>query len=241
MDELRNGKDKILVICPSRNRPNECLRMVESFNKTAKCSSLSIALDNDDPSLYEYVDLIGDKASFTVDIRKTTTEIINNKWQYSASCYKWFSVTNDDFIYHTDGWDKKLISTLNLHGGKGIVYGNDLLAGKHIPTTSVISREIVEALGWLQLPTLTHLYGDNVWDVIGKKCCCLFYRDDVIIEHLHVFGNKMLPDATHKRTNSKEMYEKDEKAFLNWLFNDSKNDILKVKEIVSKSLIEVKK
>lgn len=227
-------KDQILVICPSRNRPQECGRMIESFNKTSKMSSLSIALDNDDPLLKEYIDVIKNTASYTIDIRKTTTEIINSKWQYAASCFKWFSVTNDDFIYHTDGWDSKLISTLRLHGGKGIVYGNDLLASKHIPTTSVVSREIVEALGWLQLPTLTHLFGDNVWSTIGQKCCCLFYRDDVIIEHMHVFGNKMQPDDTHKQTNSPEMYKKDEAAFLSWLFNDSKNDILKVKEVLVK-------
>lgn len=229
-------KDKILVICPSRGRPKECLRMIESFNKTSKMSSLSIALDNDDPFLNQYVDLISDKASFTIDIRKSTTEIINSKWKYAASCYKWLSVSNDDFIYRTDSWDLKLLSTLKLHGGIGIVYGNDLLAGVHIPTTSIVSREIVEALGWLQLPTLTHLFGDNVWHTIGQKSKCLFYRDDVIIEHMHVFGKKMESDVTHKETNSPDMYKKDEAAFLSWLFNESKNDILKVKEVVAKKL-----
>lgn len=206
--------------------------MIDSFLQTSRISSLSIALDNDDPCLDEYREIIKGRVHYTIDFRKTCTEIINSKWQFSADCFKYFSVTNDDFIFRTVDWDLKLVGTIKLHGGFGIAYGNDLLAGIQIPTMSVISREIVQELGWLQLPALSHLFGDNVWAEIGRKAECLHYRDDVIIEHMHVFGRKMEKDETFLRTNSAEMYRVDEAAFVEWLQNKSKSDIEKVKNLL---------
>lgn len=226
------NKKEVLVICPSRGRPKMCGEMIDSFIKTSKISSLTIALDNDDPFLYEYIDVFKGRVPYTIDIRKSTTEIINSKWRYCSDCYKYFSVINDDFIYHTEGWDEKLALMIKLHKGKGIAYGNDLLAKSSIPTTSIISKDIVKAVGWLQLPTLEHLYGDNVWKYIGEKSGCLYYNDSVVIEHKHVFSGKMIADETHKRTNDRYMYIKDNNAFLEWINNQSKEDIEKVKGVL---------
>lgn len=226
------NKKEVLVICPSRGRPEMCGEMIDSFMKTSRISSLTIALDNDDPRLYDYIDVFKGRVAYTIDIRKSTTEIINSKWRYCSDCYKYFSITNDDFIYHTDGWDEKLALMIRLHGGTGIAYGNDLLAKSILPTTSIISKEIVKAVGWLQIPTLCHLYGDNVWKHIGEQAGCLFYNDSVVIEHKHVFSGKMTADETHKESNARAMYVKDHNAFLEWLNNQSKEDIEKVKRLL---------
>lgn len=226
-------KEQIFVLCPSRGRPKQCKAMVDSFLLNSSCSVLKLLLDNNDPYLDEYRDIIKD-VSYTIEDQTTTTELINSHWQYTADCYKYFSVTNDDFIYKTKDWDLKLIKKIN---GIGIAYGNDLLAGQAIPTTSVVSREIVEALGWLQMPTLTHLFGDNVWNYIGRACGCIHYVPEVIIEHRHVFARKAEADETHNRTNSKEMYRIDEQAFIKWIKENSKEDIAKVKEVMSGKLV----
>lgn len=227
---------QIKVICPTRSRPKECKRMVDSFLENSCMSTIKLYLDNDDPCLDEYRDTIKN-VSYEIDFRKPTTEIINSHWNNSAEIYKYFSTTNDDFIYRTKNWDLKLVSEIKLKGGIGIAYGNDLLQGVNMPTTSVISREIVEALGWLQMPRLTHLFGDNVWHVIGKACNCISYRQDVIIEHIHAFSNKVGKDETFNRTNSQEMYRKDEQAFIQWLKEESKEDIEKVKEAITNRMV----
>lgn len=224
---------QILVICPTRSRPKQCLEMVNSFLENSKMSTLKLYLDMDDPCLDEYLDLIGKKAGYTFGDRKPVTQIINENWQYSAECFKWFSVTNDDFVYRTNGWDLKLTGEILLHGGLGIAYGNDLLQGINMPTSSVVSREIVEVLGWLQMPLLTHLYGDNVWKDIGIMAKCLFYRPDVIIEHKHFFGRKAQEDDIYRNTNSKEMYDKDGLAYYQWLRGCAKEDIKKVETLLN--------
>lgn len=220
---------KILVICPSRSRPLLCQRMIASFKANSSVSDLCIEIDSDDPYLKEYKDIL-QGTMYSIKDRKTTTQRINSIWGECKNDYKFFCVTNDDFIFRTPEWDKKFLIEFASHNNQGIMFGNDLLAGANMPTCSVISADIVNAVGWLQMPRLTHLFGDNVWQQIGRKANCLYYRDNVIIEHCHVFGNKNTPDATHQYTNSKEMYQKDERAFLDWMSEDSKEDIRKVKE-----------
>ena len=117
----------------------------------------------------------------------------------------------------------KLIDLLD--GKPGIAYGNDLMQGHNLPTTSVISREIPELLGWLQMPTLTHLFGDTVWLHLGIGAKCIYYAKDVIIEHCHYFNNKATQDAIYKRTNGKEMYDHDVLAFLRWKHNQLPKEV----------------
>lgn len=224
--------EQVLVLCPTRSRPKQCKAMVESFLQNSEISTLRLCLDMDDPCLEEYRDTVCKGVSYTIDFPKTTTQIINSNWQYSCECFRWFCVTNDDFVYLTPHWDRKLTSTIKLHGGIGIAYGNDLLQGQRMPTTSVISREIVEALGWLQMPDLTHLFGDTVWQTIGLNAKCLHYRDDVIIEHRHFFGRKALQDEIYLKTNSKAMYDKDTLAYIKWHTAQAKEDIEKVRSLI---------
>lgn len=203
--------------------------MSMSFRRTAsEGTDLVICVDDDDPQLDKYKELLKN-FKLVIGSRATTTEIINRNIDLQ---YKFLSVTNDDFFYKTNLWDQELIKAITSTGKHGIAYGNDLCAGIHIPTTSVISREIIEALGWIQLPGLKHLFGDNVWYHIGKHTKCLNYRKEVFIEHRHVFARKMQEDETFKFTNSKEMYEHDERVFLDWITNQSKIDIEKVKELL---------
>jgi hypothetical protein len=90
-----------------------------------------------------------------------------------------------------------------------------------------MSVAIPKALGWIQLPGLTHLCGDMVWQTIGKSLNCLYYVPSVKIEHLHFLSGKASPDD-YKVSNSKEMYKKDNETFQKWLLHDSQEDIKKV-------------
>lgn len=223
---------KLLAVCPTRERPQLAEEMLRSFLLTAKDADIIFVLDTDDPQLTDYNFLHKYPCFKFLTFRQNTTQYYNEiiqQPQYNA--YEYYSCTNDDFVYKTDGWDTKLIEEIEKHGSPGIAFGNDLLQGRNLPTTSIISGEIVRAIGYLQNPALTHLFGDNVWKVIGKQCQCLHYRNDVIIEHRHFVSGKTKPDTTSKFTNSQKMYKKDGQAFISWLENQSFMDCLKVWEL----------
>lgn len=227
-------ENKILTICPSYGRPHRLKEMIESFINTSSKSDLSIWISAGDSKYEDYYKLNSfyhknSSVSFVVtDPEKTITEIFNHACTFQD--YAFYHLTNDDFIYRTKFWDEKFMNILEDYGD-GVVYGNDTLQGKNLPTAPCISRSIVRALGWLQLPSLTHLGGDCVWKEIGTKIKRLYYLEDVIIEHRHWMKDKALLDETYKRTNSNLMYEKDQKAYREWYHNQMDKDVERIKTI----------
>ncbi len=215
---------RLLVVCPTRSRVDLCKRMLESFchNKESDGTEIVLGLDADDPELNGYLK-IGGRA--LVCRAMTTTEIINSIYAGHEG-FDFYSVTNDDFIYQTPGWDLELCKP-----GR-ISYGDDLVAQNKIPTTSVICGEIIRALGWLQMPGLTHLYGDMVIKHLGEALGILDYYEDIVVEHCHYLAGKG-DRADYAKSNSKEMYDKDQKAFRSWRDAQAKADVAKVRVALS--------
>lgn len=190
--KLHEGK-RLLTICPSI-RDDRRKEMKESFIKTSKCSDIIFVFD---------------KGSITELINK----VFNIEWTY-----EYYHITNDDFIYHTDGWDMLMCDQC-----KGVSYANDLMS--NIPTAPLIDGRIARTVGWLQMPKLYHLFGDIVWQKIGQELNVLKYHKDIIIEHKHYMSRKAKKDSVYEKTNSPDMYNKDQKAYREWLKNESKEQI----------------
>lgn len=204
---------RILTICPSK-RPQQLKEMLASFYSTASIS-----------------DIIVSKEDINI------TKIFNNILHKNPD-YDYYHLVNDDVIYHTKCWDTQLAGILEDYGD-GIAYGNDLLQGENLPTFPLISASIVKALGWIQMPKLEYLYGDNVWKDIGERADCLYYDDSVIIEHRHMLKTKQL-DEVYKKTNHKTQRDKDRFAYVQWLANQSNDDIVKVRKAIDGGEMEVR-
>jgi hypothetical protein len=70
-------------------------------------------------------------------------------------------------------------------------------------------------LGWIGLPTLRHLFPDNVWKELGKLTE-LVYLPDVKLTHLHRWNKAAPDDQTYREANDKIKREKDRLAFETW-------------------------
>jgi hypothetical protein len=211
---------KNLVICPTRNRVDIFRRFLDSFKLTSVCSKLVAIIDNDDIQKPQYLPL---PVEFIISDGGTITELINNAFKSNPG-YDFYTVTNDDFVLKTPRWDEILCKP-----GK-ISYGNDLAASEAMPTMFTVDAVFPRTLGWLQLPTLNFMYGDNFWKELGTSLHCLKYHKDVINEHMHWCVKKSEIDETYKRTNSSETYTKDSVAFRYWLHNQKLTDVEKIKE-----------
>ena len=212
---------KLLVICPTRDRPDKVKDMLCSFKETYNDADIIFLLDQDEPQMKKYKDVLKDEA-YCIAPRMPVTDYINQVFEMYPR-YKFYSVTNDDFLYLTTHWDEMLCN-------KGTIsYGDDGMNGARLPTTSVIDGDICRALGWLQMPGLIHLYGDVVWRDIGTTLGILEYHPEVDIEHNHYMNKKADKDETYKFTNSRGMYERDEQAYILWRITDMKDDILKIR------------
>ena len=181
--------------------------MLNSFHSASVCSDLIV---DDTPG--------------------TTTSIINRIFNENPN-YEWYHIANDDFIYHTYGWDEILQSD-------GVAYANDGFLKEGLCTISLINGNWARAVGWLQLPSVDFLYGDNVWMTIAKNLGKAYYRNEVNIQHKHmikeifdthenIVKDLSVEDAVYHKTNSKEQYAKDSTAFGIWCAYQAHKDIMK--------------
>lgn len=231
--ELIEGK-RLLTICPSRGRVEKLKKMVKSFQeKSSPQAGLIVCVDEDDPCLEQYKDFFADKVCYYLGPKKTTTDIYNYILKVLPD-YEFYSLTNDDFVYLTVVWDVKLMGNIEQNGGWGIAYGDDRIMGDVLPTTPVISGNIVRALGYLQLPSLKHLYGDRVWRALGRAIGRLYYDGNVIIQHEHPLDKKTPEDEMFKYTNSQQMYQMDQQSFNRWMKTQVKSDISKILSAIFK-------
>jgi len=216
------------------------MEMIKSFKKTTdlKHTELLILLDKDDSSLGEYLEHLPADIKFQVFDRENdktlTTEIINRTFKQNNS-YEFYSVTNDDIEYETEGWDKVLCNKGKISTGVEInmvkKYGKSVgrIHVEGFPIISVIDGDIIRSLGWLQYPDLRHSCGDNVWYWIARRLKILNIHRDIIYRHRSAYFNDGEEDDTFKRTNAKNNI-KDRDIYMNWLKYKINNDLHKIKE-----------
>jgi hypothetical protein len=226
------GSD-LLVIVPSRGRPDKAVELVNSFYDTiGDFVDLLIALDDDDPELENYnIDSLADGlVSVVVGPRLRLGPTLNKEAVQAAAEYPFVGFMGDDHRPRTLGWDAILCSALD-EMGTGIVYGNDLFQGPNLPTAVFMTSNIIDALGYMVPPEQTHLYLDNAWLAWGQGAECLRYLPETIIEHVHPAAGKTEWDDRYAEVNSGEMYSADEAAFARYVATQLDADVAKIRAL----------
>jgi hypothetical protein len=177
----------LLVIVPSRGRPQNIARLLDAVHDTARMDThVHVAVDDDDPELerYQYVmNQAGrDGDRLATGPRKGLAAWTDQIAVTRAAEYPFLASLGDDHVPWTPGWDRALIRGIAGMGGTGITYPWDATR-EDIPEAAVMSSDIVQALGWMCLPGLEHWYIDNVWADLGRGAGCLRHLRAVKVEH----------------------------------------------------------
>lgn len=216
-------KKSVLLIVPTRARPENSVDFYDSFKINSKITDLVFGLDDDD---VQYPRIEG--VFYEVNPRlmmSGTLNLIANKY---ASQYDYLSFMGDDHRVRTLGWDIELVNSIsNLKNG--IAYGNDLLQGSNLPTAVLLDSNIVLKLGFMVPPKQKHLYLDNFWKDLGQELGTLRYSGSVIIEHMHFSNNKAPKDSSYEQTNSIEINNHDRELFEEYKKEQFYKDLEKLK------------
>lgn len=223
----------MLVIVPSRGRPDNVAALIQSFNETRSYAELLIVVDDDDELLERYELVMEDTpdwASLEITRRKRLGPTLNDYAVQNAVSYDVIGFMGDDHRPRTHHWDQRLAGAIARTGGVGVSYGNDLIQGANLPTAVWMSSCIVETLGYMVPPGMVHLYLDDFWKALGQRIGRLTYVHDVVIEHMHPIAGKASWDERYAEVNSGAMYENDGKVFQTYLAQTLQADADKIIE-----------
>lgn len=198
----------LLVIVPSRGRPQNIQRLLQAWTDTAATAQLEVAVDDDDPMLSEYLRImdhlepeVGPLAHCVVGERLRLGPTLNARAVEAARLYRYVGFMGDDHLPRTNAWDDRITDHLaDLR--TGIVYGNDLLQGQALPTAVFMTADVIDTLGYFSPPELIHMYLDDAWKAWGEGMGRLRYLDDVVIEHMHPVAGKADGDVLYGESNA---------------------------------------
>lgn len=217
----------IAIMVPSRGRPGNIRRLQDNMFENCRVdTSLYVFVDNDDPKLDGYRELIG--VNLVVGEPSRIGPILNYHGPRLAENHHIIGFMGDDHVPRTPGWDRRFLEKLK-EVKTGVAYGNDLLQGEALPTAVCMTSDIVKTLGYFSLPGAQHLFLDNFWMAIGRGIDRLFYFGDVVIEHIHPAKNKAEWDEVYAKANSGETWAFDEAAYLKYMSGQYHSDIVKLK------------
>jgi hypothetical protein len=205
----------LLVIVPTRNRPQNARALYESWEATVTGrADLLFVCDDDDPQLDSYKNQMSwmPLAQLEVGSRLRMVGSLNRAAVAHADEYKYLGFFGDDHRPRVNGWVEKFCETLS-KSPASVVYGNDLLQGEKMATAVAMTSDIVRALGYMAPPSMVHLCVDLVWNLWGERLGTLAYLDDVVIEHMHPANGKALNDLGYIEVNSSDMMKRDSEAY----------------------------
>jgi hypothetical protein len=225
---------RIAVLVPSRGRPWNVERLHSAIMDTALAPEnvdVWLRLDHGDDELEGYTTSEVPVHRLIID-RRTR---LGASWNELASAalasprgYSHLALWGDDVVPETTGWDK-ILTERTERDGPGWVYGNDgvwdhtygdPIAGQLVlPTATLVSREIVEALGWVSPAVLIHLCIDLAWRDLGLATNTLMYESGVMIRHLHrIMGAP--DDATYREANEGANATHDHHSYHPWRLSE---------------------
>lgn len=212
----------IVVLVPSRGRPERAKGMAGSVLATATGPvRVVLIVDADDPRHAEYEALAGpvagegpfvitlpEQVGYTRSLNAAAQTVLGDPDVSIVGAF------GDDVVFRTPGWDDEVRAAL---ATPGIAYGDDLIHGRNHPSAVFMSREIIEALGWLALPATSHQWADDGWKRLGQATGVLRYMDGVVFEHEHPGVGKAEWDATYDGVFQVPRAEADFAGFTAWV------------------------
>jgi len=224
---------RLLSICSSFRRPEILKGMLNSFDKTKSIGTeIFIYLHDDDPFLEQYKDVVAGR-NYEIGIHRNLQQAINYVVFDLFPEIQYYQTVNDDFIYHTIGWDTILSSALEENaGGYGFSCGRhsvveDWKRCKH-PSAEVYSWKFVNAMGYVYPKNMEHACLDHFTKDISIMINGLVFVESVIIEHLWYGGCNKQKDINTIELYNDDVFSKAKLQYEFWRDNEKVHAFVRI-------------
>jgi hypothetical protein len=222
-------KRDLVVIVPSRGRPNNARALAGALGDTCTAYTRAVfAIDDDDPTREFYdvpVTMCGAWQPMVSKLNKVAIHIASGKDAPFAMAF-----LGDDHRPRTTGWDTSVLAALRKLR-TGVVYGDDLIEHANLASSWVMTSDIVRALGRMVPAPVEHMFCDNAVMDLARAAGCLRYLPNVVIEHCHPLVHKASWDPGYWRVNQPAQYARDRATYRTWQSIQFDDDVRTVKEL----------
>jgi len=204
----------LLTIIPTRGRPTQCTRLIESFDANTDNADMVFVVDPDDDS-YDGFDWKGHTV-VTLDPRGTMVEKLNHAAGMFINEYEQMVWYADDNEFITPHWDTLMLKKLNDElGGSGWVYSYDNRR-TDIPETWLASTDVIKTLGWYALPTQKMYYVADALALLAKRADLIRFVPEVTVAHHHYTVDPTQPHDETYLTSEQQFGQVDFQNYKAW-------------------------
>ena len=196
---VKTEPERISILCPTRNRPDQLVAMMDSALKMASKPQLiefCLYIDLDDDSCGQIQ--FSDNVKIIRGPRMWLSSMYNAL--ITAASGDYFFWSGDDVIFLTQGWDEELRNGIKSFSSKlGVVHVNDMATSypQKYATIGMVHRIWVDVFGYIFTPHLrdngVDFWISNVANQTGRR----LYLGDVKVEHRQYRQGKVTIDQTY--------------------------------------------
>lgn len=197
----------IAILCPTRGRPEQFKRMVQSALSTSSGKiEIHPSVSDVERSLYN---LNSCENNFPFPDGMPTAHKWNILAHYAGmKGASLFMLCADDVVFTTPCWDKALLDHYNALENKIHVYHLRDSRNPDGTPHPIVTREYIEAMGYFLPPLFLHWFVDT-WTVeIAKAAGCFTHLKDYELQHIKP-SDQGKPDETHNRIRQMGWHDRD--------------------------------
>ena len=223
----------ISVLLPTRNRPDNLKRMVNSCRETARVApEFVVYIDDDDqlsiPAAQEL------NLKIVIGPRITMTDYWNKCYEQASPESDIFMQAGDDIVFKSKDWDVLVEEEFNKFPDKIVlVHGDDLdpQFRQRFGTHSFLHRRWIEALGYFIPPYFSSDNGDRwlmeIADFLDRRKYI-----QIITEHIHPRTGKVGLDSTYRERLARHQRDNPDQLYVD-MFEQRLGDIEKLQRLMA--------
>lgn len=206
---------RLLFKYTTRSRRTNFLRGIDSIIKNLNNKvdyHILISVDYDDKTMFPLPQL---NCNHTYMLGDSTGKIDAINRDVNEFDYDWDILVNmsDDMIFTHKGFDD--VIRAQMYNLDQYLHFNDGNQKANVCTMHIVGRDYYNRDKYIYNPEYLSLWCDVENDLVAKQRGCYGYMGDdkIIFKHLHPAWGFCPHDEQYKKTESSEMWEKDEATF----------------------------
>ena len=182
----------ISVLCPTRGRPSNMLRLAESIFSMASSKGeveLIFYIDEDDTVSKEKAEelVLRYPIKYMVGPRIVLSQMWNECYKLASTDSEIFHHCGDDVVFRTPQWNLRIEEEFEKVEDRILfVFGRDgIVDSPVLGTHGFVHKNWVDVIGYFVPPYFEYCYNDTWLTEVATSLGRVRYLPEILIEHLH--------------------------------------------------------